>query len=169
MQPTCVIDGSSTNISALYASSRARSRFSFLDDVLVASRSPEEHREHLRFLFQRFEAYGLRIKASKYIFVVAKLNFLGHEITAKGIRPMEERVQTILEFPIPTFVRAAQRFNGMVNFYQRFVPNLAKLLQRIHNHLTDFQLKHKSEQVKLDWPEDCNSAFDQVKQSPANA
>ena len=57
----------------------------------------------------------------------------------------------------------------MVNFYQRFVPNLAKFLQWIHDHLTDFQSKHKSKQVKLDWLEDCNSAFDQVKQSLANA
>ena len=97
--------------------------------MLIASWSPEEHREHLRFPFQRFEAYGLRIKAFNYIFGVAKLNFLGHEITTKGIRPMEERVQTILEFPIPTFVRVAQQFNGIVNFYQHFVPNLAKLLQ----------------------------------------
>ena len=70
-----------------------------------------------------------------------------------------------IEFPIPASVRATQRFNGMVNFYRRFVPNLAKIFQPIHDHLREFQ----SKPVKLDWPEDCNSAFDQVKQSLANA
>ena len=79
--------------------------FVYLDDVMVASRTPEEHREHLQLLFQRFEEYGLRIKASKCVFGVAKLSFLGHEITAEGICPLKERVDAILELPIPTFVR----------------------------------------------------------------
>lgn len=143
--------------------------FVYLDDVLIASRSAEEHREHLRLLFRRFEEYGLRIKASKCVFGVAELNFLGHEIKADGIRPLRERVDAIQQFPVPTSVRAVQRFLGMVNFYRRFVPGMARTLQPMHDHLTDFQKRNKSGRAKLDWPPPCDVAFKKVKQDLADA
>ena len=143
--------------------------FAYLDDVLVASRSEEEHLRHLRIIFKRFEKYGLRIKASKCVFGVASLSFLGHEIKAEGISPLKERVDAILQFPVPTTIRAAQRFIGMVNFYRRFVPNLADILQPLHDNITNFQKQTKAKTAKLEWSEQCETSFNQAKKDLANA
>lgn len=69
----------------------------YLDDILIFIKSHEEHKSHLRSLFKRLVEYGLRVKASKCIFGVQELIFLGHKISVNGIRPTKEKVQAITE------------------------------------------------------------------------
>lgn len=84
--------------------------FAYVDDILVASRSTEEHHAHLHELFKRLSEYGINIKSSKCELGVKQLNFLSHEITEKGIRPSNYRIKAINEFPIPTSIKHIQRF-----------------------------------------------------------
>jgi len=58
----------------------------YLDDVIVASKT-EEHREHLKKLFQRLQQFGIAINTSKYIFGMPEVSFLGHLISGKGLAP----------------------------------------------------------------------------------
>ncbi|XP_055932083.1 uncharacterized protein LOC129962361 [Argiope bruennichi] len=90
--------------------SASRKRFNPADDVLIASSSPEEHRSHLKIVFQRLNDYGLRINVIKSVFGVDSLEFLGYKISAKGSRPLPEKVKAILEYPLPNTLQKLRTF-----------------------------------------------------------
>ena len=100
----------------------------YLDDILVASSSREEHIIHLRQLFERLAQYGLVVNPQKCVFGKSTLNFLGHRVTPMGIQPLQDRVQVIREFPQPDTARALKEYRGLLNFYRRFVPHAAAIL-----------------------------------------
>ena len=102
--------------------------FVYLDDVLIASKTLEEHRVHLAQLFQRFQEYGLVLNPAKCIFAQPELKFLGHRVTAEGIAPAADRVRAIRDFPQPKSVQQLMEFLGMLNFYKRFIPGAASVL-----------------------------------------
>ena len=139
--------------------------YTYIDDILVASTSPEEHLQHLRQVFARLEEHGLVINAAKSLFGVPELDFLGHHVDATGIRPLEAKVQAIQEFPCPTTQRKLREFIGLVNFYRRFIPQCATLLRPL-----DKLLKHtKRPSDTLNWTDDATEAFTRVKTALASA
>jgi len=96
--------------------------FTYIDDLLIASSSPEGHKQHLRQVLERLSAHGILINPQKCIFGVESLDFLGHHVDCHGICPLEEKVQTIRNFPQPNTQRKLREFLGLVNFYHRFLP-----------------------------------------------
>ncbi|XP_064463405.1 uncharacterized protein LOC135374343 [Ornithodoros turicata] len=110
--------------------------FAYVDDILVASTSEEEHEHHLRLLFQRLQDNGVVINAAKCIFGVDALEFLGHRIDGHGITPLPEKVDVIKDFPLPSTRRKLREYLGLVNFYRRFIPHCAQILEPLHNLLT---------------------------------
>ena len=102
--------------------------FIYIDDLLVASSSLEEHLQHLRALFQRLADHGLVINPAKCVFGQSEVTFLSHTISADGIRPHMDRVQTIQSFPTPKDKQSLHQFVGLVNYYHRFVPRCAEIL-----------------------------------------
>lgn len=113
----------------------------FVDDILVASRSPEEHLEHLKILFDRLQQHGLSLKPSKCIFGVSSLEFLGVKVSEFGIEPLSDRVDCILKFPQPNTLTQLRRFLGLYNFYRRFLPKAAHILSPLTKFLEG---KHNS-------------------------
>lgn len=77
--------------------------YAYIDDLLVASSSENEHVQHLQQLFHRLSEYGVIINPSNCEFGVSSLSFLGHLIDSEGIRPLPEKVQSIVDYPPPTF------------------------------------------------------------------
>ena len=74
--------------------------FVYIDDILVASKNVNEHKEHLRILFERLVDADLRINSAKCQFGVTSLEFLGHNVTPNGILPSQERIEAIVNLPI---------------------------------------------------------------------
>ena len=109
--------------------------FAYIDDFLIASETEEQHREHLRMLFQRLNHYGVVINLGKCEFGVNEITFLGHTVNAFGIKPLAERVDAIVEVPLPETVKALRRYLGMINFYRRFIPGAAKIFQPLNDLL----------------------------------
>ena len=136
--------------------------FVYLDDILIASSSPKEHEADLRSVFHLLATNGLVINTLKCIFRQATVTFLGHKITPKGITPLPEKVKAITEFPKPNGKKALQRFLGMLNFYHRFLPGIAKLLAL----LTEAT---KSRGKVITWTDECQTAFEAAKSSLASA
>ncbi|BHF80034.1 hypothetical protein SprV_0702315800 [Sparganum proliferum] len=110
--------------------------YAYIDDLLVASRNAEEHKEHLALMFDRLDQFGVVINPSKCVLGVPSLDFLGHHVDAQGLRPLSSKVEAIRDFPPPTSKRQLQRFLGMVNFYRRFLPNCADLMLPLTNLLS---------------------------------
>ncbi|GFW29806.1 hypothetical protein TNCV_3936731 [Trichonephila clavipes] len=114
--------------------------FAFVDDILVASSSPEEHLQHLQILFTRLQQYGLSLKPSKCIFGVTSIKFLGFKVSESGIEPLSDRVDCILKFPQPTTLTQLRRFLGLFNFYRRFVPKAAHLLAPLNKFWKELKI-----------------------------
>lgn len=141
--------------------------FVYIDDVLIFSHSVEEHIEHLTKLFQRLSEFGLRIKPSKCLFGVSELTFLSHKITMDGITPSPNRVDKIRDFPEPKSLKQLQRFIGMVNYYHRFIPNLAKKMIPLYDLLTQLR-RNKRQTGDIEWSIECQESFDDIKSSLIN-
>ncbi|GFY09708.1 hypothetical protein TNCV_3696701 [Trichonephila clavipes] len=150
--------------------------FAFVDDILVASSSPEEHLQHLQILFTRLQQYGLSLKPSKCIFGVTTIKFLGFKVSESGIEPLSDRVDCILNFPQPTTLTQLRRFLGLFNFYRRFVPKAAHLLAPLNKFLEGVKNFKKSKKVpckklrdSIQWTEEAEQAFNDAKNALADA
>ena len=107
--------------------------YGYVDDLLIASRTAEEHLQHLRLVFERLNEHGILISVSKSVFGVSALDFLGYHVDATGIRPLEQRVQVIRDFPLPTSQRKLREFLGLINFYRRFIAHCATIIQLLND------------------------------------
>ena len=132
----------------------------YIDDLLVASASPDQHMEHLRLVFERLRHYGMIINPQKCKFGVASVEFLGHLVDSTGIHPLQDKVQAIRDFPQPTTKRQLRTFLGLVNFYHRFIPNCAQILHPL-NALLSSTDKHGT---SLSWDETSSTAFNTIKE-----
>ena len=99
--------------------------YAYIDDLLVASSSSEEHYSHLKHLFRKLDEYGV----DKYVFGVGSVEFLGHYVSTDGIVPLPAKIKAITDFPVPNSLRQLRRYLGLINFYRRFVPSCAYIIQ----------------------------------------
>ncbi|BHF83328.1 hypothetical protein SprV_0802647600 [Sparganum proliferum] len=134
----------------------------YIDDLLVASRNEEEHKEHLALVFDRLDKFGVVVNPSKCVLGVPSLQFLGHQVDSEGLRPLPSKVEAVRNFLPPTSKRQLQRFFGMVNFYRRFLPNCADLMLPLTNMLS-------GPKGPLKLTGDALTAFERIKNSLANA
>ena len=74
----------------------------YIDDILVASENHREHREHLQSVLELLRENGLVIRRDKCAFGASTVEFLGHDISGDGIRPLPSKVDAINRFPRPT-------------------------------------------------------------------
>ncbi|GFW41720.1 retrovirus-related Pol polyprotein from transposon 297 [Trichonephila clavipes] len=141
--------------------------FVYLDDILCYSENAEEHRSHLRTIFQRLSSYGLKLNISKCVFGVTELIFLGHLITPDGIKPFPDKVQAVLDYKQPETVGSLRKFLGLLNFYRRFLPEAAEQ----HYLLSEFLKgsKGKKDSKPLNWSSEAITAFQRCKQALADA
>lgn len=102
--------------------------FCFIDDVIIFSRSAEEHLEHLKVVFEVCKAANLRLKRSKCQFFKKKVEYLGHVMTSEGVLPSDRNVKKILEMKAPNNLSEVQSLLGTTNYYRRFVENYSELL-----------------------------------------
>ena len=134
--------------------------FVYIDDILVASESMEQHLQDLKEVFQILSDNGMVVNRAKCILGKSSLDFLGYHVEAQGITPLPERVEAIRAFPPPSTVKELQRFLGMVNYYRRNIPKAAHCLNKLFESL---QGKPK----KLDWTQSHQSSFDAIKEALA--
>ena len=137
--------------------------YAYIDDVLIASATPDEHKKHLRLTFNRLKEYGIIINPTKCVFGASSLHFLGHLVDRQGIRPLEEKVKVIQDFPQPVTKHDLRKFLGIINFYHRFIPNCAQLLQPLNGLLSTGSDK------TIHWTQQTTKALDNIKQALAQA
>ena len=115
--------------------------FVYLDDLLIVSRSVQEHLGHLKKVLDRLDEAGLHLKPQKCIFMQQQVEYLGHTITPEGVRPNDKKIQAVKDFLRPKSSREMKSFLGLVNFYRRHLANFAAVvrpLTALTRHDKDF-------------------------------
>jgi len=129
----------------------------YIDDLLVFSKSEEDHAAHLREVLQTLRENKLYAKKSKCEFGVEEVEFLGHVINSEGVSADPEKLKTVANWPVPVSVAQVQSFMGMVNYFQRFIHKFSEIAAP----LTDL-LKKKANFV---WETPQQNAFNTLKQA----
>ena len=135
--------------------------YDYIDDLLIASETHEQHKEHLRVVFERLKRYGIIINPQKCIFRVPSLGYL---VDSSDIHPLLEKVQAISDYPQPQSRRQLRTFLGLINFYHWFIPWCAQILQP----LNDLSAAHGRSSTVL-WDDATTTAFSQIKEALALA
>ena len=99
----------------------------FIDDILIYSKSPEEHEEHLRLALQTLKEHQLYAKFSKCEFWLRKVHFLGHVVSAEGITVDPAKIEAVKEWKAPRSVTEIRSFLGLAGYYRRFVEGFSKI------------------------------------------
>ena len=89
----------------------------YLDDIIIFSKTKEEHLQHLEIIFQRLCEAGLKLKQSKCSFMKLHIEYLGHLILENGVEPMPDKLSTIKEMPAPRSPKEIKQFLGLVGYY----------------------------------------------------
>ncbi|OIR56975.1 MAG: uncharacterized protein A8A55_2274, partial [Amphiamblys sp. WSBS2006] len=98
----------------------------YIDDIIIYSKTKDEHIQHLKAVAALLKEAGLKINAEKSKFLRSEVEYLGHVISADGVRPKEKNIAKILNIATPRTVKQLRAFLGMVNYYRDFVPHIAQ-------------------------------------------
>ncbi|KAL1448640.1 hypothetical protein WDU94_001909 [Cyamophila willieti] len=101
--------------------------FVHLDNIIIFSANLEEHIKYLKFVFDRLRDAGFKIHLDGSEFLKREVNYLGHVVTADGVKPNPENVKAITEYPIPRTSKELKRFIGLMGYYYKFVKNFAEI------------------------------------------
>ncbi|XP_062714013.1 uncharacterized protein K02A2.6-like [Aedes albopictus] len=129
---------------------------SFLDDVLVHGKTPEEHDRNLDLILQRIQEYGFRLKLDKCRIYMTEVKYIGHIVDQNGIRTDPEKVSAIVKMPPPRNVTELRSFLGAVNYYAKFINEMHQLRRPLD------QLLQKD--AKWMWSKECQSSFTRFKE-----
>jgi transposase InsO family protein len=131
--------------------------YHYLDDVVVYSEDFESHLKHLRIVLDRLRDAGLTVKPDKVVFATQEISFLGHLVSASGVRIDPERTRAIRDFPSPRDVKGVSRFIGMANFYRQFIPHFADVAAPLN--------KLRKKGAKFEWGTPQEGAFQFLKEA----
>lgn len=138
----------------------------YIDDICIASTNMGEHRKHLRVVLERLRRHGLVINIEKCVFAQSEVEFLGHEISADGVRPLSQRVQAVENYKQPDTVAELKTFVALVNVYKRFLPRATHVQEPLRKFLAG---NKKNDKTKICWDAESLQAFEDCKQLLRNA
>ncbi|KAJ9552657.1 hypothetical protein OSB04_016702 [Centaurea solstitialis] len=133
----------------------------FIDDILIYSRSKEDHEHHLRLILELLKAEQLYAKFSKCEFWIREVHFLGHVVNRDGIHVDPAKIEAIKKWEAPKTPTEIRQFLGLAGYYRRFIANFSKIAQP----LTALTQKDK----KFIWGEKQEEAFQVLKHKLCNA
>jgi hypothetical protein len=133
----------------------------FIDDILVYSKTEEEHAQHLRLVLGTLREHHLYAKFSKCEFWLKEVGFLSHVISADGVSVDPSKITSILERKAPTNPTEVRAFLGLAGYYRKFVEGFSS----IAHPLTQLLKKDK----KLEWTEKCEQSFQVLKKRLVSA
>ena len=136
-----------------------RSASSYVDDIAVYSKTWEQHLLDVEEILKLFIKSGIKLRSEKCEFGSDQTDFLGFRISSDGLTPIPSKIWPLKTYPVPNTVAKVRSFNGMANFYKRFIKGFAQIMKPLYA-LT-------KETTAFKWTPQCDSAFEQIKQAIA--
>ena len=131
--------------------------FEYLDDVLIHSPDIETHLQPLRILFQRLREADLKLKNSKCNYFKAHVQYFGHLVSGKWIKPLPKNLKSIKKMPTPTTPKEIKHFLGLVGYYRKFIPRFVDIARSMTNVT--------KEDVPFEWTVQCQTSFEMLKEA----
>ena len=130
--------------------------FNYIDDIIVYSRTFNEHLQDLQTIFTRLLQYNLKLNPKKCHFARKSIHFLGHVLSADGISPDPSKILVVQNHPTPQDKKELKSFLGLVNYYRKFLSDVAKISEPLNKLLR--------KNVPFIWNNDCETSFSTLKE-----
>ena len=142
----------------------------YLDDILIYSRTFEDHLRKIDEILQLIIKTGLKLRPDKCQFLRKEVNYLGHTISAEGVRGNEENIERVKNWKTPETVEELRSFLGLASYFRRFIPDFAKTAGPLHDLVSantepgkKKKRKRSAVEIKTQWKELHQKAFDGLK------
>ncbi|GBG90653.1 hypothetical protein CBR_g51001 [Chara braunii] len=129
----------------------------YLDDILVFSKTLQEHQGHLRQVLEKLREANFKINAKKCEWAKTQVLYLGHVLDGDGIKPEDSKIAAIRDWPTPRTLTKLRSFLGLANYYRKFVRNFSTIAAPLRRLL-------KKETI-WQWDKDCTSALKKLKRA----
>lgn len=129
--------------------------FVYLDDIIIFGQSIEEHNSNLAIVLQRLRELGLKIQPDKCEFLKPELEYLGHIVTAEGVKPNPKKLEAVSNFKQPRNPTDIKSFLGLAGYYRKFIRNFSKIAKP----LTELTKK----ETPFHWTDKTQEAFQTLK------
>ena len=133
----------------------------FVDDILIYSETEEDHEDHLRVVLQTLRDHQLYAKFSKCEFWLTEVRFLGHVASASGVSVDPKKVEAVMSWERPKSVFEIRSFLGLAGYYKRFIEDFSRLAAPM--------TKLTRKEVKFEWNDSCERAFQELKRRLTSA
>ena len=133
----------------------------YLDDIIIFSKTPQEHLSHIQMVFEKLKSANLSMKKSMCSFLSKEIQYLGHILSATDIRPLPAKTHAIQHMQPPMTPKQVRAFLGLVGYYRKFIKGFAKIVKPM-TLLT-------RQQVKFDWTPEHHTAFLHLKEAIVQA
>lgn len=134
----------------------------YLDDILVYSETPEQHRQLLETVLKTLEKHSFYAKLSKCEFYKQELKFLGHIVSTEGIKVDPKKVEAVQIWPVPKNQKDIRSFLGLANYFRRFIQGYARMASPLNRQL-------RASVNKITWGAEQQTAFDSIKHALTHA
>ena len=127
----------------------------YLDDIIISASTFKNHIHHLRLVFERMSTAGLKLKPTKCHFLQKEVTFLGHVVSADGIKTDPEKVKAPKTWPVPMNVKELQSFLGLGGYYRKFILGFSSIAEPLYT------LCRKN--IPFSWQQEQQAAFEELK------
>ena len=128
----------------------------FIDNVMIVMETEKGHDKIVEKVLRRFEENDLFVKPEKCVWKIKEVGFLGVIIREDGVRMEKEKVQEVIEWPVPRSVKDVQKFLGLANYYRWFVKDFAKIAKPLYEMIR--------KEMKWSWGERQQKTFEELKE-----
>ncbi|CAC5386872.1 unnamed protein product [Mytilus coruscus] len=133
----------------------------YLDDVIIFSKSFEEHMKNLKEVFQRLKAANLKLNPKKCNFLKTEVKFLGHIVSESGVATDPNKIQSVKDWPVPKSIKDVRSFLGLTSYYRKFILIYADKAKPLY--------KVTEKNQKFVWTDDCQQSFEELKNTLISA
>lgn len=127
----------------------------YIDDILIFSESYSDHLRHINEVLIAIEQAGFKLNKKKCTFAKKSVIYLGHEVRENEIKPLNDNLIAIRNFPTPHDQKNVRQLLGKINFYLKYIPKASIVLEPLHNLLR--------KNVRFEWTQECEDSFKKIK------